>query len=234
MLNSGDALMGIGIATGENRAQEAAKAAVNSPLLDLSIDGARRVLFNITGGSDITMFEVEEASNVITESVDPDARIIFGTVIDEHANKGEIQITVVATGFEDDVLEEEARQHDEQNNVSIASSPVRKNTAPMASSRKETTPMGNTGRAESSVDSMATTQKKVTINADVQSPTKNVAQDDVVVRKSNPMKPEMIINEPIGAPQQPATKRVNNIVFDESEGEDIEVPAFIRKKMKKN
>ncbi len=88
MANSGDALMGIGTGTGENRAIEAAKSAVNSPLLDLSIDGAKRVLFNITGSSDITMFEVEDASHVITESVDPDARIIFGTVIDDNLPKG--------------------------------------------------------------------------------------------------------------------------------------------------
>ena len=114
MANSGDAKMCIGTGTGENRAVEAAKSAVNSPLLDLSIDGAKRVLFNITGSSDITMFEVEEASHVITESVDPDARIIFGTVIDDNLPKGEIKITVVATGFEDQSAPVEEPSHEQQ------------------------------------------------------------------------------------------------------------------------
>lgn len=98
MANTGSALMGIGEASGENRAIEAAKAAISSPLLEVSIDGARGVLFMITGGRDLTMNEVNEASKVITASVDEDAKIIFGTVIDDKL-KDQIKITVVATGF---------------------------------------------------------------------------------------------------------------------------------------
>lgn len=100
MANAGSALMGIGKATGENRAIDAAKAAIDSPLLEMSIDGAKGILFTIMGGSNLGMFEVNEAARIITESADPNARIIFGAVIDEDM-KDEIQITVVATGFGD-------------------------------------------------------------------------------------------------------------------------------------
>ncbi len=99
--NAGSALMGIGTASGEKRAEEAAKAAINSPLLDLSIHGAKGVLFSIAGSDDLTMFEIQEASKVITESVDPNAKIIFGTVHDEKLKKGEVKVTVVAAGFPD-------------------------------------------------------------------------------------------------------------------------------------
>jgi len=99
MENAGSALMGIGYGAGENRATEAAKAAIESPLLELSIDGAKGVLFNITGGNDLSMFEVDEAAKVITEAADPDANIIFGAVIND-SYTGEIKITVIATGFD--------------------------------------------------------------------------------------------------------------------------------------
>lgn len=100
MKDSGSALMGIGRATGEDRAQEAARAAINSPLLEVSINGAKGVLFNISGGNDLTMSEVNEAAQIITEAIDRDARVIFGAVIDDKLKKGEVKITVVATGFE--------------------------------------------------------------------------------------------------------------------------------------
>jgi len=99
MENAGSALMGIGYGTGESRAIEAAKAAIESPLLELSIDGAKGVLFNITGGNDLSMFEVDEAARIITEAADPEANIIFGAVIND-SYTGEIKLTVVATGFD--------------------------------------------------------------------------------------------------------------------------------------
>jgi cell division protein FtsZ len=98
MRDAGSALMGIGRATGDNRAVEAAKAAIQSPLLETTIDGAKGVLFNITGGADMGMNEVAEAAKIITQNVDADATVIFGTVIDESI-KDEIKITVIATGF---------------------------------------------------------------------------------------------------------------------------------------
>lgn len=98
MSNAGSALMGIGTATGDNGAVAAAEAAIKSLLLEASIEGARGVLFNITGGKDLSLFDVTEASNIITEAVDPDANIIFGAVIDEKLDD-EIRVTVIATGF---------------------------------------------------------------------------------------------------------------------------------------
>ena len=98
MTNQGEALMGIGEGTGENRAADAAKMAINSPLLETSIDGAKGILLNISGSSDLGIFEVNEAAQIISDAADPDANIIFGSVIDESLGD-KVQVTVVATGF---------------------------------------------------------------------------------------------------------------------------------------
>jgi cell division protein FtsZ len=100
MENAGSALMGIGFGSGENRAVEAARAAVDSPLLEMSIEGAKGVLFNITGGNDMSMFEVDEAARIVTEAADSEANIIFGAVVN-NSFAGEIKVTVIATGFDD-------------------------------------------------------------------------------------------------------------------------------------
>lgn len=99
MADRGSALMGIGRGHGDNRAADAAKAAIASPLLEVSIDGAKGILFTITGGSNLGMYEVSEAAKVITESADSGAKVIFGAIIDE-GMKDEVKVTVVATGFE--------------------------------------------------------------------------------------------------------------------------------------
>jgi cell division protein FtsZ len=99
MQDSGTALMGVGRGAGENRAVEAAHAAINSPLLDVSIHGARGVLFAISGSDDLSLFEVQEAAKIITESVDKDAKIIFGAFKDDTLKKDEVKVTVIATGF---------------------------------------------------------------------------------------------------------------------------------------
>ena len=98
MQGQGQALMGIGFGSGDTRAADAAKDAVASPLLETTIAGAKGILLNVTGGPDLTLYEVNEAAQLVSESADPDAQIIFGTVIDEHM-KGEVKITVIATGF---------------------------------------------------------------------------------------------------------------------------------------
>jgi cell division protein FtsZ len=100
MKDAGTALLGIGTGVGENRAQMAARAAISSPLLDLSIEGARGVLFNIAGGNDLTMFEVNEAAKIISQSADADANIIFGAVVRDDLND-QVKITVIATGFDE-------------------------------------------------------------------------------------------------------------------------------------
>ncbi|MEM9485834.1 MAG: cell division protein FtsZ, partial [Cyanobacteria bacterium P01_F01_bin.116] len=98
MADAGSALMGIGVGSGKSRAREAAIAAISSPLLETSIDGASGAVFNITGGNDLTLHEVNAAAEIIYEAVDPNANIIFGAVIDERM-QGEVRITVIATGF---------------------------------------------------------------------------------------------------------------------------------------
>ena len=103
MSDAGSALMGVGVAAGEGRAEKAALSAINSPLLDLSISGARGVLFAISGGDDLTIHEIQDAAKIITESIDKDAKVIFGTIKDDKLKKGEMKVTVIATGFPTDM-----------------------------------------------------------------------------------------------------------------------------------
>jgi cell division protein FtsZ len=103
MSDAGSALMGIGSASGEKRAEKAALTAINSPLLEVSINGAKGVLFAISGGDDITIHEIQEAAKIITESIDKDAKVIFGTIFDEKLKKGELKVTVIATSFPADM-----------------------------------------------------------------------------------------------------------------------------------
>ena len=117
MADAGSALMGIGVGSGKSRAREAAIAATSSPLLETSIDGAGGVVFNITGGSDLTLHEVNQAAEIIYEAVDPNANIIFGAVIDDRL-QGEIRITVIATGFS-----QEARSIPSMNNSRVTQMP---------------------------------------------------------------------------------------------------------------
>jgi len=106
MRDAGSAMMGIGRASGENRAVEAARAAIDSPLLELSIKGAKGVLFTVAGGTDLSMYEVNEAAEVITSSIDSNAKVIFGAVIDETLGD-EVKITVIATGFSNSIRNED-------------------------------------------------------------------------------------------------------------------------------
>ncbi len=103
MSDAGSALMGIGSASGENRAEKAAVQAINSPLLEVSIHGAKGVLFAISGGDDLTIHEIQDAAKIITESIDKDAKVIFGTINDDKLKKGEIKVTVIATNFPTDL-----------------------------------------------------------------------------------------------------------------------------------
>ncbi|RAS79804.1 cell division protein FtsZ [Priestia endophytica] len=109
MSNRGSALMGIGIATGENRAAEAAKKAISSPLLETSIDGAQGVLMNITGGTNLSLYEVQESADIVASASDQEVNMIFGSVINESL-KDEIVVTVIATGFDDSNLTKAAQQ----------------------------------------------------------------------------------------------------------------------------
>ncbi|HLP86644.1 MAG TPA: cell division protein FtsZ [Candidatus Paceibacterota bacterium] len=125
MYDAGSALMGVGIAAGEGRAEKAALAAINSPLLDLSISGAKGVLFAISGGDDLTIHEIQDAAKVITESIDKDAKVIFGTIRDEKLKKGEMKVTVIATGFPTDMPKRSLFQMGQSRAVGETPTPVK-------------------------------------------------------------------------------------------------------------
>ncbi|MFC0014262.1 MULTISPECIES: cell division protein FtsZ [Allobacillus] len=110
MQDKGSALMGIGVATGESRAGEAAKKAISSPLLETSIDGAHGILMNISGGTNLSLFEVQEAAEIVTSAADQEVNVIFGSVINENL-KDEIVVTVIATGFDESAQSNEQRPH---------------------------------------------------------------------------------------------------------------------------
>ena len=184
MQDAGTAMMGIGRASGEGRAEIAAKGAVNSPLLDMTIDGAQGVLFNITGGSDLGMFEIDEAAKVITKNVDPDARVKFGTVIDDTMGD-EIRITVIATGF------------DEHNRR-----PSSINFAPI------------------NIDEPV---KPLITNAPAQTPTPSMPS-----QVSDIPRPE--VRKPLFSPKLAEPVPMQSPAEDEDD--ELDIPAFIRKKMK--
>lgn len=183
MADSGSALMGIGVASGENRAAEAAKAAINSPLLELSIDGAKGVLFNVTGGPDITMLEINEAANIITESIDPNAKVIFGAVVDDQVRKGDVQITVVATGFD----------------------------------------------AERVKESTEKTLSRATMLREEEERKREEKMAERITFPSKKMETRMIVEEKI----QPRGISLRGETKDFTEDDELEIPAFIRRKMKK-
>lgn len=172
MSDAGSALMGIGHGTGDNRAIEAARAAIDSPLLELSIDGAKGILFNITGGADLGMYEIDEAAKAITEAADADANIIFGAIIDE-AMQGEVKITVIATGFE--------------------SEPNR-------------------------------TQKKLYTPSET--PARDIPSSQILRKSERPLFSSSRYIEP--EPKMPEPQKQ----MDDDDEDDLEVPAFIRRKLK--
>ncbi len=198
MQESGSALMGIGVASGESRASHAAKQAINSPLLDISIDGAKGVLFNITGGDDLTMLEVNEAANIITETVDPNARIIFGASTEESVKKGDVKITVVATGFDEELFQTGGTTFDRVQNRSVGVS------------------VGDVSSENSNREVINEFSKK-----------------EVSIEKSNES-PSMIIEEKISENKNIKKLEEDKSPLEEStEDDDLDIPAFIRKKMGK-
>lgn len=174
MRDTGSALMGIGSGSGENRAVEAAKAAITSPLLELSIEGAKGILFTVVGGSDLSLNEVNEAAKIITQSSDPNAKIIFGAVIDENL-KDEVKITVIATGF--------------------------------------------SGRGESKTPRESYFAKEAVYTPNEFIQTRNREADEE-------------IKEIQRLPKKPLAKLFSKEAEKTEEEEELEIPAFIRKKMK--
>ena len=123
--DAGSALMGIGDASGDKRAEEAARMAINSPLLDVAINGARGVLFSVAGNDDLTMFEIQDAAKVITESMDPEAKVIFGTIRDENIKKGDIRVTIIASGFPEHIAKKSLFSSEEKKMATEEPTPVK-------------------------------------------------------------------------------------------------------------
>jgi cell division protein FtsZ len=204
MSDSGSALMGMGESSGDNRAIEAAKAAISSPLLEMSIEGAKGILFTITGGPDLTMYEVSEAAKAVTESVDSDAKIIFGAVLDENL-KDQLKITVVATGFDDiqtqnTLIRPVNTALNKTPNYFVAHEPKREEEKEKEKEEQpayQTVPSGNTFNSYD-----AKQLEKETLSPDDRDPDK--------------IKPADVLSKP------------GDSVSDD---EDLEIPAFIRRKM---
>ncbi|KKQ79734.1 MAG: Cell division protein FtsZ [Parcubacteria group bacterium GW2011_GWC2_38_7] len=221
MENSGSALMGMGESAGDNRAIEAAKAAIASPLLEVSIEGAKGILFTITGGPDLTMYEVSEAAKTITESVDSDARIIFGAVVDENL-KDRIKITVVATGFDQPGVQSHLlRVNAMQPSTPNYFAPIKKDV-PLSTPTNQSMPPVQSQTAQSqpapsapSRDSYAERRPEPRLDFDpkiLEQSTLEPVQED-----PDKIKPEdMVVN--------PGTATAGD-------DEDLEIPAFIRRKM---
>jgi len=226
MANRGSALMGIGRGQGENRAAEAAKSAIASPLLEVSIDGAKGILFTITGGSNLGMYEVSEAAKVITQSADPQAKVIFGAIIDE-TMKDEIKITVIATGFDS--------RMDRPKTKSVLGSGVYvppRATEPLErvsfASRSVATDRPTHIRHEASAPAEPAPVRQSVEEAPA--PVQRVPQVDTQpsARQPHVQTPSYA---PVQASRPPASPIAHVPAPKESPDDDLEIPAFIRKKM---
>lgn len=238
MSNSGSALMGIGISSGENRAAEAAKAAVNSPLLDLSIDGAKGVLFNVSGSSDITMMEINEAANIITERIDKEAKVIFGAVLDDQIGKGEIQITVVATGFEEDEDGNKIVQNVfiKEEKSEIKSIKIVQNNPVQEEIKREEKVIDL--RNDDEINDNFSERRSIRMEPErldrERSENENVDRRDNLQQQthfaSRSIRSNMIVDEKV-PPYNPTRNPKAESIFDDKGDDDFEIPAFIRKKM---
>lgn len=222
MRDSGSALMGIGKGTGENRAIEAAKAAVASPLLEVSIDGARGVLFTITGSSDLAMQEVNEAAQIITENTAEDAKIIFGAIIDDSL-KDEVKVTVVATGFGErraPRMEQPAERNygsfnrnfftPQQQNAPTAQFGARPLTQPMQQTEPEEQSQPQFQRRSFAAPSVAAEPPR---------------------DREETMKKRITPSPSVQPSQKPFRKPITEQTEEEPADDELEIPAFIRRKM---
>ncbi len=232
MSNSGSALMGIGVASGEDRAIEAARMAINSPLLDISIDGARGVLLSVAGGYDMALAEVSDATRVVSEKIDPSAKIIFGAVQDEKLKKGELKVTVIATGF---VPQEKGRLHGEA--ASRAAPSILDDPMPMSYSMNAR-PASIPDALNMSMGSSAPSLFSATAQVHGQNPqaaqpqygSTNMSARNSQIQQQNIGSPQPIVHT-MQVPSRPAAVQMLDDL-DSSESDDLDIPAFIRRKMK--
>lgn len=220
MKDTGSALMGIGIGSGDTRAMEAAQAAISSPLLELSIDGARGILFTITGGSSLGMQEVAEAAKIITSSADDNVRVIFGTVIDESMGE-DIRVTVIATGFTEEETHAPAVGEEERKLSFPLRKPFTSSNTSMFTKKKPYIPPPQPPEREPEVEEVEDEEE-----------TPPAAFRSKPLGDIYDIKPKPVVPSPQPAapkPVRPAIPQQAPPAKDKEE--DLEIPAFIRKKM---
>lgn len=220
MSDTGSALMGIGIGSGENRAVEAAKSAISSPLLEVSIDGAKGILFSITGGPNLGMQEVAEAAKIITSSADDNVKVIFGAVIDESMGE-DVRVTVVATGFDDREMASKTVKADSSNpgmEVFTAKRPIFKSS--IFNKKIET------GRPISRGNNDEDFLEEETVEEE-----KQFSHPSSFSRRNVGSSLDMNTPSTQSRPQSQSNQINQNSTKPKSDEEDLEIPAFIRKKM---
>jgi len=208
MQDAGSALMGIGKASGDNRSVEAARQAINSPLLEMSIEGAKGVLFNVSGADDLTMLEINEAANIITENIDPNAKVIFGAVSlpASEVKKGEIKITVIATGFEETNISD--RHFGAKEDIV----PEREMETEKETFEKEEPAYDEEEKIIGSYDDFESEiSEKPLVHSEKQAPSLSFTVDNTNI-------------SPVTPKEDKDTEEVQE--------DDLEIPAFIRRKMK--
>ena len=241
MANRGSALMGIGRGHGDNRAIDAAKAAVASPLLEVSMDGAKAVLFIVTGGSNLAMQDVTEAAKVISQAADPNVAMIWGTILDE-SMKDEIKITVIATGFEkgsssakpakvNTAPMQQPTQSPQPSHASAPQSPPPEtlNRMPIQSP-KPSAQQPSSGFFSSMLNNFGNQQHEAA--ADQQA---EVAPESARPQTPAPAAQQPHVSQPVYAPMTPRPAAQPSVApapkKAPTEDEELEIPAFIRKKM---
>ncbi|MFB6225786.1 MAG: cell division protein FtsZ [Candidatus Paceibacteria bacterium] len=233
MQNRGSALMGIGTASGKNRAIEAAQKAVSSPLLELSIDGAEGILFSITGGEDLAMQEVSEAAQVITESADDNAQVIFGAVIDEEM-EDDLRITVIATGFDDEDDEVKSPRSSKQKQPGRDNQRTQRFSRQKDKTKDDKQPRGGYKKDEldGSADESAKKPKNTKDDTEDQSDTPSFDKREVAgdSEKDQVSDSEPQTNNSSVDKQKRQTSSSDDSEDDDEDG-DLEIPAFIRKRM---
>ncbi len=199
MSNTGSALMGIGVGSGENRAIEAAKSAISSPLLEISIDGARGILFTITGGVGLGMQEVADAAKVITSSADENVKVIFGAVVDERMGE-DIRVTVVATGFD----QREMAMRERDTKVTLDTS------------------------ADPGLDAFTTRPFGIKSGLFTKKTQETIPEEDTPVPSTEP---RGSFTKKTVAPDPSSHAPLTRKSTEPEDGEDLEIPTFLRKKM---
>jgi cell division protein FtsZ len=226
MTDAGSSLMGIGRASGENRAIQAARQAIDSPLLEVSVEGAKGVLFNITGGRNMTMHEIDEAAKTITDAVDPEANIIFGAVLDESLDD-DIKITVVATGF-DPKQASESKPEEAQSEPLFEPEVITQSRRPFINERPRgfTEPLEPEPVAEEEPEPIVARRSALaSIEPEIDEPSEvdtSLTIDQAL--KDSPARASDVATK-ANLTVEPADSNMDY------EGDDLDVPAFIRRKV---